>query len=81
MELYLDKYTLNLTKLKLEDERTREFIQQIYNEMIGIYRDYCIGHYPTKDASRLMVAHYNTLYYNGYILDVRDIKLDEILKK
>lgn len=88
MELYLDKYTLNLIRLKSEDEKTREFIQQIYQDMVGIYRDYCQGQYRSisgnnhvVDMDRLMTSYFNTLFYNGYLMDVRDIKLEEVLKK
>jgi len=81
MELYLDRYTLNLNRLKSEDERSRDFIQSIYNEMMNIFRDYCLGNYTNRDSTKLMQAHYNTLYYNGYLLDIRDIKLDQILEK
>lgn len=85
MEIYLDKYTLNLNLLKTENDKTREFVQSIYHEMITLYRDFCQGHYNSNskkvNIDLVMLAHFNTLYYNGYLSDIRDIKLEEILKK
>jgi hypothetical protein len=80
MEFYLDKYTINLTKLKSEDETTIKFINQVYYDMMGVYRDYCLGSYTNKSTENLMIAYFNTLYYNGFLIDIRDQKLEEILK-
>lgn len=79
MDIFLDKYTLNIEKFKKDDDKVQQFITTMYMEMLSVYRDYCSGHYTNKDSSNLMTSYFNTLYYNGYLLDIRDIKIESII--
>jgi hypothetical protein len=63
-------YYLNLDKLdKLEGEEKNR-IWEIYRDMIYSYEE-----------KRLSIANsfFNTLYYSGYLCDMRDKKISQIL--
>lgn len=67
----LSKYYLNLDRLSgmKDDEKNR--IHEYYRDMLYSYQD-----------KREMIGQslFNTLWFSGYLVDIRKEKLDEILK-
>lgn len=73
----VENYCLNLIKLKEEDEKIQEYVIRTHSEMIYSYRDYLTG---AVNLEKIVMVYYNTLYYNGYLIDIRDLKLEKILE-
>jgi len=66
----LENYYLNMTKIDKLNLEDRKIIHDYYRDMIYAYQD-----------GRLQITEslFNTLYYNEFLCDVRDKKIEEVL--
>ena len=66
----IDNYYLDLTKVNLLKKEERSRIYDMYRDMIFSYEE-----------KRNVVANsfFQTLFHSGYLIDVRDEKIEELL--
>lgn len=68
----LKNYCLNLEKVNMISEKdTRENIHNYYQIMLG-------ASYHDKNSD-LAMNYFNTLLLGGYLIDIRDEKIEKIL--
>ncbi len=66
----IDNYYLDLIKINKLEQEERNRIYEMYRDMIFSFEE-----------NRLKVANsfFITLYHSGYLIDVRDEKIEELL--
>jgi len=67
----IENYYLDINKIRLLDKEEKNRIHEMYRDMLYSYQD-----------NRPMIgdSFFNTLYRGGYLVDIRDEKIEEILK-
>jgi hypothetical protein len=68
----LENYYLDLNKIQTLDKEEKDRIHEMYRDMLYSYQD-----------GRPMIAdsYFNTLYRSGYLVDIRNEKIEEILSE
>jgi hypothetical protein len=66
----IEKYCLNLHALKDIDEKEKEVIHSYYKDMCYCFHD---------GRKEMCFSIMNTLLIGGYLIDVRDKKIEDIL--
>jgi len=66
----ITRYYLNIDALKMVDKEDKNRIHEYYRDMV----------YANSDGRKdVAISLFNTLYSNGYLVDIRDEKLNDIL--
>ena len=66
----ITRYYLNIEALKMVDKEDKNRIHEYYRDMV----------YANSDGRKdVAISLFNTLYSNGYLVDIRDEKLNDIL--
>jgi hypothetical protein len=68
----ITQYYLNLEKIgrdSLDRKVKSDRIYALYNEMLHSY----------GDKSHVSISIFNTLYYSGYLTNIRDLKINSII--
>ena len=66
----ITRYYLNIDALKMIDKEDKNRIHEYYRDMV----------YANSDGRKdVAISLFNTLYSNGYLVDIRDEKLNDIL--
>ena len=66
----ITRYYLNIDAIKMVDKEDRNRIHDYYRDMV----------YANSDGRKEVASSYfNTLYQNGFLVDIRDEKLKDIL--
>jgi hypothetical protein len=66
----ITRYYLNIDALKMIDKEDKNRIHEYYRDMV----------YSNSDGRKeVAISLFNTLYSNGYLVDIRDEKLNDIL--
>ena len=66
----ITRYYLNIEALKMIDKEDKNRIHEYYRDMV----------YSNSDGRKeVAISLFNTLYSNGYLVDIRDEKLNDIL--
>jgi len=66
----ITRYYLNIDALKMVDKEDKNRIHEYYRDMV----------YASSDGRKeVATSLFNTLYSNGYLVDIRDEKLNDIL--
>lgn len=66
----ITRYYLNIDALKMVDKEDKNRIHEYYRDMV----------YSNSDGRKeVAISLFNTLYSNGYLVDIRDEKLNDIL--
>lgn len=66
----IENYCLNLHALKTLDEKDKEIIHSYYKDMLYCFSD---------GRKEMSISILNTLLIGGYLIDVRDKKIEDIL--
>jgi|APCry1669189567_1035234.scaffolds.fasta_scaffold206302_1 hypothetical protein len=68
----LENYYLDLNKIQTLDKEEKDRIHEMYRDMLYSFQD-----------SRPLVgnSYLNTLYRSGYLVDIRNEKIEEILSE
>ena len=66
----IENYCLNLHAMKSLDEKDKDVIHSYYKEMLYCFSD---------GRKEMSISILNTLLLGGYLIDVREKKIDEIL--
>lgn len=66
----IENYCLNLSALKTLDEKERETIHSYYKDMLYCHHD---------GRREMCVSIMNTLLMGGYLIDVREQKISDLL--
>ena len=66
----IENYCLNLHALKTLDDKEKEIIHSYYKDMLYCFSD---------GRKEMCMSIMNTLLIGGYLIDVRDRKIEEIL--
>lgn len=67
MNNLLDNYYLDLEKVFALPEKQAEFIQNTYRDMVNY------------NSENICKYYFNTLNENGYLVNIRDKKIDDVL--
>ena len=66
----ITRYYLNIDAIKMVDKEDRNRIHDYYRDMV----------YASADGRKeVATSLFNTLYQNGFLVDIRDEKLNDIL--
>jgi hypothetical protein len=66
----IENYCLNLAAINTLDDKQKEVIHSYYKDMLYAYGD---------NRKEMCLSIFNTLMFGGYIIDVRDKKITNIL--
>ena len=66
----IENYCLNLHAMKSLDEKDKDVIHSYYKDMLYCFSD---------GRKEMAISILNTLLLGGYLIDVRDKKIEEIL--
>jgi hypothetical protein len=66
----IENYCLNLQAMKSLDEKDKDVIHSYYKDMLYCFSD---------GRKEMSISILNTLLLGGYLIDVRDKKIEEIL--
>lgn len=66
----IENYCLNLKAMKELEEKDKEVIHSYYKDMLYCFSD---------GRKEMCISIMNTLLLGGYLIDVRENKIDEIL--
>jgi hypothetical protein len=68
----ITRYYLNIEAIKMVDKEDRNRIHDYYRDMV----------YANADGRKeVTTSLFNTLYQNGFLVDIRDEKLNDILNE
>jgi hypothetical protein len=68
----ITRYYLNIDAIKMVDKEDRNRIHDYYRDMV----------YANSDGRKeVTTSLFNTLYQNGFLVDIRDEKLNDILNE
>ena len=66
----ITRYYLNIEAIKMVDKEDRNRIHDYYRDMV----------YANSDGRKeVTTSYFNTLYQNGFLVDIREEKLNKIL--
>lgn len=68
----ITQYYLNIDAIKLLEKEDKGRIHDYYSQMVYAHSDGRKG---------VMTSYFNTLYQNGFLVDIRQEKLNEILNE
>ena len=66
----IENYCLNLQAMKMLDEKDKDIIHSYYKDMLYCFSD---------GRKEMSISILNTLLLGGYLIDVRDKKIEDIL--
>jgi hypothetical protein len=69
--LKIENYYLDINRVQLLDKEEKNRIHDMYRDMLYSYQD---------NRNLIGDAFFNTLYRSAYLVDIRDEKIEEILK-
>ena len=67
----IGNYYLDINKVQLLEKEERNRVHEMYRDMLYSYQD---------QRDMIGDSYFNTLYRSGYLVDIRDEKIEEILK-
>ena len=71
---------MNLQQKFLDLDKVFKLDDKKCGEIMSMYRD-MINYFNHSETEKMGQALYNTLFMNGFLLDLRDVTIDEILNE